>query len=161
METDAKQSHAESAILQLVTFRVGREEYGLDILNVREINKVMEFTRVPEAPEYIEGIINLRGQVIPVIDLRKILGLEKQAHDKDTRVVVVDIAGKTFGITVDGVKEVLRISDNITEPPPDITQSLGAGYVTAVAKLDDRLLFLLDVERITSLNYDADEARRN
>lgn len=139
-----------SEVLQLVSFKVGEEEFGVDILKVQEINKMTQITRVPNAPIFVEGVINLRGRVIPIVDLRKRLGLPEKEQDKNTRIVVVEIHNKTIGFIVDAVSEVLRISKDITEKPPELVAGIEADYITAVAKLEDRLLILLDLEKILS-----------
>lgn len=135
-------------LLQLVSFKIGAEEFGVDILKVQEINKMTQITKVPNAPDFVEGVINLRGRVIPIIDLRTRLGLEKIEHTKDTRIIVVELEGKTVGFIVDAVNEVLRIPANITEKPPELVAGIDADYITAVGKLEDRLLILLDLDRI-------------
>ena len=135
-------------LLQLVSFCIGDEEFGVDILKVQEIIRMINITSVPNSPEFVEGVINLRGRVIPVIDLRIRLGMVKLEHDKDTRIVVVDIEGKTIGFIVDSVSEVLRIPRSITEAPPPLTTGINAEYITAIGKLEDRLIILLDLEKI-------------
>ena len=135
-------------LLQLVSFKIGDEEFGVDILKVQEINRMLEVTRVPNSPDYVEGVINLRGKVIPVVDLRKRLGMETRAHDKNTRVIVMELTGKVVGFVVDAVSEVLRIPRNVTEPPPSVGAQSNADYITAVGKLEDRLLTLLDLEKV-------------
>jgi len=135
-------------LLQLVSFKIGDEEFGVDILKVQEINRMLEVTRVPNAPEYVDGVINLRGKVIPIIDLRRRFGMERKEHDKNTRVVVVELNGKVVGFVVDAVSEVLRIPKSVTEPPPSIVAGIEADYITAVGKLEDRLLILLDLEKV-------------
>ncbi|MEI7812366.1 MAG: chemotaxis protein CheW [Ignavibacteria bacterium] len=137
-------------LLQLVSFTIEKEEFGVDILKVQEINRMFQITKVPNSPSYVDGVINLRGRVIPVIDLRTKLGLSRKPHDKDTRIIVVDLSGKTIGFIVDKVKEVLRIPSNIIEPPPSIASGINTEYITAVGKLEDRLLILLDLEKIIS-----------
>jgi purine-binding chemotaxis protein CheW len=141
------QSKSEE-LLQLVSFNIGEEEFGVDILKVQEINRMPEVTQVPNAPEYVDGVINLRGKVIPVIDLRRRFGIERREHDKNTRIVVVDLNGTVVGFVVDAVKEVLRIPRSVMEPPPSLTTDVNADYITGVGKLDDRLLILLDLERV-------------
>jgi purine-binding chemotaxis protein CheW len=136
--------------LQLVSFHLGNEEFAVDILNIQGINRMIEITKVPNAPEYVEGIINLRGKVIPIIDLRKRLGMEQKEYDKETRFIVVEIKARVVGFIVDSVNEVLRINRNITEPPPPMVSGIDADYITAVGKLQDRLLILLDLDRILS-----------
>jgi len=136
-------------LLQLVSFKIGDEEFGVDILKVQEINRMIDVTRVPNAPAYVDGVINLRGKVIPVIDLRSKLGFGRKDHDKNTRIVVVELAGKVVGFVVDAVSEVLRIPRSVTEPPPPVVSSgINADYITAVGKLEDRLLTLLDLDKI-------------
>lgn len=143
-----EQKNNASELLQLVSFRIGKEEFGVDILKVQEINRMVRITQVPNSPEFIEGVINLRGKVIPVIDLRVKLDMQKKEHDNDTRIIVVDLEGKTVGFLVDAVSEVLRIPKSITEPPPSIAAGINSEYITAVGKLEDRLIILLDLEKI-------------
>jgi len=135
-------------LLQLVSFNIGDEEFGVDILQVQEINRMLEVTRVPNAPEYVDGVINLRGKVIPIIDLRRRFGMQRKEHDKNTRIVVVELNGKVVGFVVDAVREVLRIPRSVTEPPPSIVGGVHEEYITAVGKLEDRLLILLDLEKV-------------
>ena len=135
-------------LLQLVSFMIGEEEFGVDILQVQEINRMSDVTRVPNAPEYVDGVINLRGKVIPIIDLRRRFGIERKDHDKHTRIVVVELQGKVVGFVVDAVREVLRIPGSVTEPPPAAVADVNAEYITAVGKLDGRLLILLDLEKV-------------
>jgi purine-binding chemotaxis protein CheW len=146
--TAQKVENAE--ILQLVSFLIGEEEYGVDILLVQEIIRMMEITKVPNAPDFVDGVVNLRGRIIPVIDLRTKLGMPRKEHDKNTRIIVVEVAGKTVGFIVDAVTEVLRIPASITEPPPEIVAGVNAEFIKAVGKLDDRLLILIDLEKILS-----------
>ena len=105
--TDIKTKQDYDELLQLVSFNLDEEEFGVDILKVREINKMLQITRVPNSPHYVEGVINLRGRIIPVVDLRAKVGLEKKSYNKDTRIIVVEIADKTIGFIVDKVSEVL------------------------------------------------------
>jgi purine-binding chemotaxis protein CheW len=152
METYNDKQKEASDLLQLVSFKIGNEEFGVDILNVQEINRMVKITQVPNAPKFVEGIINLRGRVIPVIDLRVRLGIPKKEFDKDTRIVVLDIEGKTIGFLVDSVSEVLRIPRNITEAPPEITTGINSEYIKSVGKLEDRLLILIDLNKILTNN---------
>jgi purine-binding chemotaxis protein CheW len=144
---------ANSGLLQLVSFNVGEEEFGLDILRVQEIIRTQQLTRVPNLPDYIDGVINLRGKVIPVVALRRRLGLGSVPADKRTRIVVVDINGQVLGFVVDAVSEVLRINTNTVEPTPRLGH-VERDYISGVGKLDSRLLLLLDLERLM-----ADEQR--
>jgi purine-binding chemotaxis protein CheW len=141
-EMDAKE------ILQLVTFRLGKEEYSLDILKVQEIIRHMELTRVPKSPDFVEGVINLRGKVIPVLDLRKRFGLPVDEKTNETRIIVVDVDSRTVGLKVDAVSEVLRLPSDTVEPPPAMVTGIESDYIKGVGKLDGRLLILLDVARI-------------
>lgn len=135
-------------LFQLVSFTLGQEEFGLDIQSIQEINRMVEITRVPNSPEFVSGVINLRGKVIPIIDLRKRFGFSPKESDKNTRIIVVELSDTVVGFVVDAVREVIRIPKNITEPPPPIVAGIGSEYITAVAKMENRLLILLDLERI-------------
>lgn len=149
--TAAKPASNESAInnlLQLVTFHIANEEFAVDILNIQGINRMVEITKVPNAPEFVEGIINLRGKVIPLICLRKRLGMPERDYDKSTRFIVVEINSRVIGFIVDSVSEVLRISSAITESTPPMISSIDSRFITGIAKLDDRLLILLDLEKV-------------
>ncbi len=140
-------------LLQLVSFHIAGEEFGLDILRVQEIIRIQQLTRVPNSPDFVDGVINLRGKVIPVIALRRRFGLEELAHDKQTRIVVIEVRGTVLGFIVDSVSEVLRIPADTVEPPPRLGK-VEREYVSGVGKLDNRLLILLDVDRLMS---DADD----
>jgi purine-binding chemotaxis protein CheW len=135
-------------VLQLVSFNIGQEEFGLDIQRIQEINRMVDITRVPNSPEFVSGVINLRGKVIPIIDLRKRFGFPLKENNKNTRIIVVELGETVIGFIVDAVQEVIRIPKSITEPPPPIVAGIGSEYITAVAKLENRLLILLDPERI-------------
>lgn len=141
-------------LLQLVSFRVGAEEFGLDILRVQEIIRLQQLTRVPASPGFMDGVINLRGKVIPVISLRKLFGLADMAYDKQTRIVVVEVKGSVLGFIVDSVSEVLRIPAATVEPPPRLGK-VEREYVSGVGRLDDRLLILLNLERLMSSSEQA------
>lgn len=148
---DAEQTIAqENELLQLVTFAIGEEEYGIDILRVQEIIRTMDITKVPSSPPSVEGVINLRGKVIPVIDLRKRFFMEPRAHDSQTRIIVIAIHGMIIGFVVDGVSEVLRIQSNTVEPPPPVVSGVDSEYIKGVGKLGERLLILLDLDKLIS-----------
>lgn len=140
----------ENDLLQLVTFHIGDEEFGVEILKVQEIIRMMGITRVPKAPNFVEGVINLRGKVIPIIDLRKRFGMSAQEHDKHTRIIVIEINKVIVGFVVDSVSEVLRIPASTVEPPPAIISGIESEYISGVGKLADRLLILLDLDRLLS-----------
>ena len=141
----------ENELLQLVTFNIGEEEFGIDILKVQEIIRTMAITKVPNSPPHVEGVINLRGKVIPVIDLRSRFNMEYRPHDSQTRIIVLEIHGMIVGFVVDGVSEVLRIQSNTVEPPPAVVAGIESEYIKGVGKLDDRLLILLDLDKLVSM----------
>jgi len=140
----------DDELIQLVTFSIGVEEFGVDILQVQEIIRTMEITNVPRAPDFVEGVINLRGKVIPIVDLRKRFGLEGREHDKHTRIIVIEINMMIVGFVVDSVSEVLRIPANTVEPPPPVVSGLESEYIEGVGNMDDRLLVLLDLNQLLS-----------
>ena len=150
--TDVDMAQAvDGDLLQLVTFVVGTEEFAIPILSVREINRMMEITVVPHSPDFIEGVINLRGKIIPVMDLRKRFGgLEQTQDTSDSRIIVVEVNRRVIGFTVDRVNEVLRINAGIVDPPPPMACGIDSDYVEGVGKLDGRLLILLNLERLFS-----------
>ncbi|GAU09451.1 chemotaxis protein CheW [Desulfoplanes formicivorans] len=146
----AEDVRKDEELLQLVTFSIGEEEFGVEILKVQEIIRMLEITRVPKAPDFVEGVINLRGKVIPVIDLRLRFGLQTKGHDKKTRIIVIEINQMIVGFVVDSVSEVLRIPASTIEPPPPVISGLDSEYISGVGKLDDRLLIMLDLNRLLS-----------
>lgn len=135
-------------VLQLVTFRLGKEEFSMDILKVQEIIRHMDLTRVPRTPDFVDGVINLRGRVIPVLDLRKRFGLPEGERTNETRIIVVDVDNRTVGLKVDAVSEVLRLPADTVEPPPSLVTGIESDYIKGVGKLDGRLIILLDVAKI-------------
>lgn len=135
-------------LIQLVTFRIGEEEFGVDILAVQEIIRLMQITMVPRAPEFIEGVINLRGKVIPVINMRRRFNKEQVTADSSTRIVVMELDQKIVGFLVDGVSEVLRIPESTVEDPPPVVAGIGSEYIRGIGKLDNRLLILLDLHNL-------------
>lgn len=147
---DQSQKKQDDELLQLVTFSIGEEEFGVDILKVQEIIRTMEITKVPRAQDFVEGVINLRGKVIPIIDLRRRFGLDSKNHDKHTRIIVIEINNMIVGFVVDSVSEVLRIPASTVEPPPPVVAGLESEYISGVGKLQDRLLILLDLDKLLS-----------
>lgn len=136
--------------LQVVTFALGSEEYGVDIAQVQEINRMVTITHVPRAPQFMEGVINLRGQLIPIIDLRTRFGMERTEHTKNTRIVVTDIGSKRIGMVVDSVSEVLHIPVEQIEDAPDLVAGVDTEYIRGVGKMGDRLIIMLDLARVIS-----------
>ncbi len=147
---EGKKITLDAELIQLVTFSIGEEEFGVDILKVQEIIRTMEITKVPRAPLFVEGVINLRGKVIPIIDLRSKFGLQTREHDQHTRIIVIEINDMIVGFVVDSVSEVLRIPASTVEPPPPVVSGLESEYINGVGKLEDRLLILLDLNRLLS-----------
>ena len=133
---------------QLVVFELGAELYGVEIARVHEIIRLQTVTRVPRAPAFVEGVINLRGKVIPVVDLRRRFGLPSAEHTRSTRIVVVEIGDQVVGIVVDGVSEVLRVNTATVEPPSPVVAGIDSEYLHGIAKLPERLVILLDLDRV-------------
>ena len=138
----------DSDQLQLVTFEVAGEEFAVDILAVHEINRMLELTRVPQSPPEVEGVINLRGRIIPVVDLRKRFGLDASDRSEHNRIVVVEIKNRVIGFIVDRVHEVLRISPTIVDNAPEMATGIDSDFIKGVGKLEDRLLILLDLAKL-------------
>jgi purine-binding chemotaxis protein CheW len=139
-----------SETIQVVSFKLGSEEYGVDIAQVQEINRMVAVTHVPRAPQFMEGVINLRGQLIPIIDLRARFGMPRAEHTKNTRIVVTEIGAKRVGMVVDSVSEVLRLPVEHIEPAPEMITGVETEYIRGVGKIEDRLIILLDLARIIS-----------
>lgn len=138
-------------LIQLVSFNLDQEEYGVDVLKVREIIRVPIVTRVPNTPHYVDGVINLRGKVIPIISMRKKFGLMETENDKQTRIMVMDVDGELMGFTVDAVSEVIRISGSEIQPSPAVVASgIDQECIAGVINQADRLLVLLDLEKMFS-----------
>ena len=135
---------------QLVVFDLSGEAYGVNIETVREIIRMQAVTYVPDTPDFVEGVINLRGSVNPVVDLRKRFGLSVGDVTDDSRIVVVDIDGESIGSIVDAVTEVLRIPQDSVEPTSALMTTKDSYYIDGIAKLGDRLLILLDLDRALS-----------
>jgi purine-binding chemotaxis protein CheW len=137
-------------LMQLVGFTIGKEQFGVDILMVQEIIRSAPITSVPNAPDFIEGVINLRGNIIPVIELRKRLNLyRKESAAKDAWILILDIGGRVTGFIVDSVTKVLKITESTIEPPPDVVMAgLGNRYIKGVCDIGGTLLILLDFNRI-------------
>jgi len=141
LRKDAKSS-------QVVSFRLGEEEYGVDIMTVQEIILFGLITQVPEVPEHVLGVINLRGNVIPILNLRRRFGMPDQAPEDATRIVVMNLNGRTVGVVVDGVNEVLRLAEDEISPTPPSLSGAGKDYITGLARRGERLLILLDMARL-------------
>ena len=142
---------AAEATEHLATFFLSREEYGVDVRLVQEIIRVSEITPVPRAPESVKGVINLRGRIIPVVDLKKKLGLGDADSGRRARIVVVKLRDRLVGLLVDGASQVLKVPVSSIDPAPDAVVEIDAEYIRGVAKLPDRLIILMDLQKILSL----------
>ncbi|MEJ5287310.1 MAG: chemotaxis protein CheW [Bacteroidota bacterium] len=146
------QEGERSEMMQLVTFELAGEIFGIDILKVQEISPMTKITRVPNAPHYVEGVINLRGKVIPVVDLRKILNLDLKEYDANSRIIVLHIEGKVIGILVDKMSEVIWVNKILSKQNPTQTDSkVSEGYIVGVVNLEDRLVILLDLYKVFNI----------
>ena len=134
--------------LQLVGFRIGKETFGVPINLVHEIVRLPEITAVPDAPEYIEGVINLRGKIVSIVDLRKRFGETRIEASRKNRILVAEIERKMVGLIVDAASEVIRLAESEIEAPPEIFQESDVKYVTGVGKLHGRLVILIDLSKI-------------
>lgn len=134
--------------MKAIVFQLNDEEYGVDILQVRSIEKMQAITRVPKAPDFVKGVINLRGIVTPVIDLRKRFLMEERGDTEETRVIIVRVEETEVGLVVDGASDVIDIPNECIEPPADIVGGVKAEYLRGVAKLEDRLLIMLHLKKV-------------
>jgi purine-binding chemotaxis protein CheW len=136
---------------QFISFSVGEEEYGLELLRVKEVIRVREITWLPKAPSFVKGIINLRGDVIPIIDLRDKFGLEPREHTATTRVIVVEVEGRLMGMVVDSASQVVRIPADQIEPPPPVLGGFSKEFITGVGKLEEKLVILLNADAVLTV----------
>jgi purine-binding chemotaxis protein CheW len=134
--------------IKVVSFRLGTEEYGVDIAQAQEVIRMVEITHVPRAPRFMEGVINLRGQLIPIIDLRARFGMPRIEKTKSSRIVVTDIGSKRVGIIVDSVSEVIDIPIENIEDAPEMIAGIGTEYIQGVGKVADRLIIMLDLTMV-------------
>jgi len=136
--------------VQLVTFRIGGEEFGLDVFQVHEILRFQDPTPMPKAPAFVDGVLDVRGVLVPVVDLRKRFEIHDLRHDDDTRIVLVDFAGERLGLVVDEVSEVMRVPETSVAAPPTYVKGLAAEFIRGIVRLDGRMVVLLELERILS-----------
>jgi purine-binding chemotaxis protein CheW len=139
-------------LIQLVSFMLDSEEYGVEVLKVREIIRMPTITRMPNTPSYVEGIINLRGKVIPIISLRSRFGLVESENNSHTRIIIMDVAGTLNGFIVDAVSEVIRIQSSDIQPPPALVMSGGISqeFISGVYNRAEQLLIVMDIDRMFS-----------
>ncbi|MFK7740195.1 MAG: chemotaxis protein CheW [Planctomycetota bacterium] len=155
----ASRSQRDGKTAQVVSFRLGGEEYGVDIMTVQEIILLGCITQVPEVPEHVLGVINLRGNVIPILNLRRRFGMKDREADDETRIVVSNVSGRTVGVVVDGVSEVLRLHEEDLSSAPASLSGPGKEYITGLARRGERLLILLDMERLLGCSLPEDSER--
>ena len=141
---------------QLVVFELGKEHYAVDISAVESIIKMQQITVVPHTPSFVEGVTNLRGSVLPVIDLRKRFGLSADTISKKSRIVVIALGKTKVGMIVDAVSEVMRVPDDAIEPPPPMVTSIDTTFITGIAKIDTKLVILLELSKVLSLEQQAE-----
>ena len=140
----------ETKELQFAVFKIGDIKFGIDIMKVREITRYQKTTGIPGTPSFIEGVMNLRGVIIPVVDLRKRFGLESKRPDKKSRIIVAFILKRLAGLLVDEVIEVARISSDILRPPPQIGKSIGGEYIKGVYEKNEDIVFIVDFDKLLS-----------
>ena len=138
----------DNPVIQLVGFRLDNEDYAIAITKIQEIILMKPITRIPQVPDFIEGLINLRGSVIPIVNLRKRFGLPNREVDDETRTIVVNVHEKTVGCVVDAVTQVMRINRDQIQPPPLGALAVNHQYLAGLAKLDDRLMIILDIDKL-------------
>ena len=142
--------------MQCVVFELETESYGVDITAIESIIKMQEITKLPHAPAFMEGITNLRGAIVPVLDLRKRFGMDRREPTRDTRIVIANMRGTKVGLIVDAVSQVIRIPEDAIEPPPQMSVTVNSAFIKSVAKLENELIILLDLDRV--LNFEEREA---
>jgi purine-binding chemotaxis protein CheW len=135
---------------EFLTFRLGAEEYGIDILRVQEIRSYEEPTRIANAPHFIKGVVNLRGVIVPVVDLRMKLGCEKVEYNDFTVVIVLNVHSRVVGAVVDSVSDVLELSSELIKPAPEMNSTVDTGFITGIASVGERMLILMDIEALMS-----------
>ena len=135
---------------EFLTFRLGAEEYGIDILRVQEIRSYEAPTRIANAPPFIKGVVNLRGVIVPIVDLRLKLGCEAVEYNEFTVVIVLNVAGRVVGAVVDSVSDVLELSNDAVKPAPELASSVDTSFITGIGNVGDRMLILMDIEAFLS-----------
>ena len=150
----AKEKKTIMEDVQVAAFKLLKEEYGVNILNVQEIKVLTDITRVPFAPDYIKGVINLRGSVLPGIDLKRRIGLEDAPYTDATRIIIMKIGEFSIGMIVDAVTEVLTISGRDINPAKDVSDSTSNRFVSSIGNIDARLIIMLNLDEIVDLPED-------
>lgn len=150
MTTELAESEPSGSIVQLVTFHLDEETYGIDVMQVQEVLRVTEIAPVPGAPPYVLGIFNLRGNVVTVIDTRGRFSLPPAEITDSTRIVIIESEQQVVGILVDGVAEVVELNTDTIDPAPNVGNEESSRYIQGVATLDDRLLIVVDLNKLLS-----------
>ena len=145
---DIEHVDIEEETTTLVTFRLGNGEYAIDIMQAKEIIKMEKITLIPNAPYFVEGVINLRGNIIPIIDLKKRFNLEKSEGNKNTGIIIVKIEDVDMGIIIDSISKVVSMVNSDIQPPPSMLQGIGQRYIKGVGKMEDKLLVVLDLDKL-------------
>lgn len=133
---------------QYVVFKLGKEEYGIDIMNVKEIGPYQESVKIPNAPKFLEGVVNYRGNVIPIVNLKKRFNLDNSQFDGNTRIIVINLKDRQIGFIVDEASQTIRLNQSDIDPTPDLISDVDRRYITGVGKLDNRLIILMDLEKV-------------
>jgi purine-binding chemotaxis protein CheW len=148
--TPAASAHGVTGIREFLAFKLGKEEYGIDILRVQEIRSFERPTRMANAPAYILGVVNLRGVIVPIIDMRIKFNLQEVNYDTFTVVIVLNIGAQVVGMVVDGVSDVISLTPGQLRPVPEFTSAIGSDHLLAIGSIDDRMLILLDIGKLMS-----------
>ncbi|MCD4748934.1 MAG: chemotaxis protein CheW [Thermoanaerobaculales bacterium] len=144
------ESSASIATRQFVTFSLATESYGIDVCRIYEFIAFKGFTRIPNAPEFISGVINLRGTIVPVIDLRLRLGVEARPVDGSTVIIIVDVHEKTIGLVVDAVDEVITLPSSMIQPSEALSRSFRSDFIAGISQIDEKMIIIVDIERVLS-----------
>ena len=148
--TPPGQAHSAAAGGEYLTFRLGEEEYGIDILRVQEIRSYEQPTRIANAPAFLKGVVNLRGVIVPIVDLRLKLGCPTAEYDYSTVVIVLNVHGRVVGAVVDSVSDVLELGSEAIRPAPALNATIDASYITGIGSMAERMLILMDIEALMS-----------
>lgn len=143
---------AASGAREYLTFILGKEEYGMDILKVQEIRGYDAVTHIANAPEFLKGVINLRGVVVPIVDMRIKFNLDNVAYDAFTVVIIINVLGRVIGMVVDGVSDVVTLPADQIKPAPEFGSSINAEYITGIGTVNEQMLILMDIERLIGSN---------
>ncbi len=149
-DTETAENATDAPVGEYLTFVLGSEEYGIEILKVQEIRGYDAVTRIANTPEFIKGVINLRGAIVPIVDLRVRFGLGKAEYGPFTVVIILNLSGRVMGIVVDGVSDVITLQASQVRPVPELVASIDTKYLIGLGTVDDRMLILVDIERLMS-----------